>query len=133
VSDFKRLLVWQKAHKLALHVYQTGTAMRRSHDLALRSQMIRAAMSIPTNVVEGRRQRSEKEFGRFLRIALNSACELEYHIMMARDIGAITDSQSVSLLNEVIEVRKRIHGLLNKLGQAPNSQSPNASMKAGEL
>ena len=77
-------------------------------------------MSIPANIVEGRRQDSEREFARFLRIALNSGCELEYHLIVARDIGVMSESDSASLLREVIEVRKMIHGLLNKLGALPN-------------
>jgi four helix bundle protein len=53
--------------------------------------MFRAAASIPANIAEGRRQESEKEFGRFLRYALNSASELEYHIILARDTKAIPE------------------------------------------
>jgi len=117
VSDFKNLLVWQKAHGLALHAYRVAKVMRRSQDIALRSQIIRAAMSIPANIVEGRRQESEKEFARFLRIALNSGWELEYHLILARDIGAISEGDAESLLAELIEVRKMIHGLLNKIGK----------------
>jgi four helix bundle protein len=123
VSDFKKLHVWQKAHALALHAHRIATGIRRSHDIALRSQIIRAAMSIPANIVEGRRQESEKEFARFLRIALNSGCELEYHLIVARDIGAISATDSESLLAEVIEVRKMIHGLLNKIGP-PTPRTP---------
>jgi four helix bundle protein len=131
VSDFKKLHVWQKAHALALHAHRVGMGMRRSRDLALRSQIIRAAMSIPANIVEGRRQESEKEFARFLRIALNSGFELEYHLIVARDIRAMSESDSESLLRECIEVRKMLHGLLNKLGKKPApAHSETASMKA---
>jgi four helix bundle protein len=94
VSDFKNLLVWQKAHALALHAHRVAMGIRRSHDMGLRSQIIRAAMSIPANIVEGRRQASEKEFARFLRIAINSGYELEYHLIVARDIGAIPEADS---------------------------------------
>ena len=91
-------------------------------------------MSIPANIVEGRRQESEKEFARFLRIALNSGCELEYHLIIARDIGVMAETDAEALLREVIEVRKMIHGLLNKLGasvsHAQTSVPRNASMKA---
>lgn len=121
MSDFKNLLVWQKAHALALHTHRVASQIRRSYDVALRSQMIRAAMSVSANIVEGRRQESEKEFARFLRIALNSGWELEYHLLVARDIGAITETDSDVLLREVIEVRKMLHGLLTKIGHAtPN-------------
>jgi four helix bundle protein len=86
-------------------------------------------MSIPANIVEGRRQESEKEFARFLRIALNSGCELEYHLIVARDIGVMSESDSESLLAEAIEVRKMIHGLLNKIANR-DPRPTNASMKA---
>jgi len=81
-------------------------------------------MSIPANIVEGRRQESEKEFARFLRIAVNSGCELEYHLIVARDIGVISESESASLLREVIEVRRMIHGLLKKISNSPKERSP---------
>jgi len=123
VSDFKKLLVWQKAHALALHTHRVAMGIRRSHDLALRSQVIRSAMSIPANIVEGRRQESEKEFARFLRIALNSGCELEYHLIVARDLGVISEADSAALLREAIEVRKMIHGLLRKIGANPKKRS----------
>ena len=81
-------------------------------------------MSIPANIVEGRRQESEKEFARFLRYALNSSSELEYHLIVARDIGVISESESASLLREVIEVRRMIHGLLKKISDTPKERSP---------
>ena len=123
MSDFKRLQIWQKAHALALHTHRVATGIRRSHDVALRAQIIRAAMSIPANIVEGRRQESEREFARFLRVALNSGCELEYHLIVARDIGVMSETDSASLLREVIEVRKMIHGLLKKISARPKESS----------
>jgi four helix bundle protein len=81
-------------------------------------------MSIPANIVEGRRQESDKEFARFLRIAINSACELEYHLIVARDLQVISEADSASLLRELIEVRKMIHGLLRKIGHPSKEPSP---------
>ncbi len=81
-------------------------------------------MSIPANIVEGRRQESEKEFARYLRISINSAFELEYHLIVARDIGAISEADSASLLRELIEVRRMLHGLLKRLGGRPKERSP---------
>ena len=81
-------------------------------------------MSIPANIVEGRRQESEKEFSRFLRIAINSGCELEYHLIVARDIGVMSESDAASLLREVIEVRRLIHGLLRKISDSQKGRSP---------
>jgi len=98
--------------------------IRRSHDMGLRSQIIRAAMSIPANIVEGRRQASEREFARFLRIAINSGYELEYHLIVARDIGAISQADCASLLRELIEVRKMIHGLIKRLAGHLKTRAP---------
>ncbi|HEV7388920.1 MAG TPA: four helix bundle protein [Gemmatimonadaceae bacterium] len=119
MADFKKLLVWQKAHALAMNTYRMAKRIRRAQDIALRAQTIRAALSIPTNIVEGRRQLTDKEFARFLRIALNSACELEYHLMVGRDIGVITEAESHDRLQDVVEVRRMLHGLLNKLSAPP--------------
>lgn len=62
MSDFKRLKVWRKAHALALNAHRVANGMRGSVHMSLRNQLIRAAMSIPTNIVEGRGQKSELEF-----------------------------------------------------------------------
>lgn len=119
MGDFKKLVVWQKAHALAIHTHRVAEGIRRSHLNALRSQLVRAALSIPTNIVEGRRQESQREFARFLRYGLNSGFELEYHVIVARDIGAISDSDAASLLNEVIEVRRMLYGLILRVTAPP--------------
>jgi four helix bundle protein len=72
-------------------------------------------MSVPTNIVEGAGQKSQREFGRFINFALNSTSELEYHLIVARDIEAITKSDFDSLLDQTIEVRRMLHGLLNRV------------------
>jgi four helix bundle protein len=128
MSDFKKLHVWQKAHSLALHAHRTATGIRRTHDLSLRSQIVRAAMSIPANIVEGRRQESQKDFARFLRYALNSGCELEYHLIIARDIGVLSESEFSSLESEAIEVRRMLHGLLNRIQMGRPTADPPRSI-----
>jgi len=77
--------------------------------------MLRASMSVPTNIVEGAGQKSQREFGRFINFALNSTSELEYHLIVARDIEVITKSDFDSLLDQTIEVRRMLHGLLNRV------------------
>lgn len=74
-------------------------------------------MSVPANIVEGRGQNTDKQFARFLRIALGSATELEYHLIMGSDIGAINHEDFESLLGQVIEVKKMLIGLLNRVGR----------------
>lgn len=115
MSDFKKLLVWQKAHAMALDAHQVAGRIRGSKHSSLRSQIIRAAISVSANIVEGSGQQSAREFSRFLRIALNSASELEYHCLTARDLRVIRDSDSLTLRSQAIEVRKMLYGLLRHL------------------
>ena len=124
MSDFKKLHVWQKAHALSLAVDRVTKKMRDSRHSSLRSQIYRAATSIPANIAEGRRQESEKEFGRFLRYALNSASELEYHIILARDTKAIPEDECVSLLDQTITSRKMLYALLKRLASDGSKRAP---------
>jgi four helix bundle protein len=125
VSDYKNLQVWQKAHALAIRAHRTAMGVRASRYAALRSQIIRAAMSIPANIVEGRRQDSERDFARFLRYSLNSAYELEYHLMLAKDIDVISEADARSLLADVVEVTRMLHGLLRRI--SPQKTTPESS------
>ena len=115
MSDFKDLKVWQKAHALALAVDRTAGSNRAAAFASLRSQMIRAAMSIDANIAEGRGHRSDKETCRFLRIAVASAYELESHLIMARDRHFLAEPDFVRLLEQLIEVRKMLFGLAKYL------------------
>jgi len=121
MSDYKKLEVWRKAHALALDTYRVATRIRGSDNATLRNQIIRAAMSIPTNIVEGTGQKSGKEFGRFIGFALNSASELDYHLIVARDLHLIGASDFESLSSRTVEVRKMLHGLQNTVTTAPRT------------
>ncbi len=118
MGDFAKLHVWRKAHALALNVHSVAIQIRGSQYASLRSQLIRSAMSIPANIVEGRGQKSERDFGRFLGYALNSSSELEYHLMVARDMLAISLSDFRSLFDQLIEVRKMLRGLLKRVSSS---------------
>jgi len=115
VSDFKKLHVWQRAHALSLTVDRVSREIREPRYASLRSQIFRAAASIPANIAEGRRQESEKEFARYLRYALNSTSELEYHTILARDTKTIPEDACISLLDQTITVRKMLYALLKRL------------------
>ena len=124
MGDFAKLHVWRKAHALAINVHSVAIRIRGSNYASLRSQLIRAAMSIPANIVEGRGQSSERNFARFLEFALNSSSELEYHLVVARDIRAITLNDFRSLTDQLIEVRKMLRGLLNRIKASSMFYSP---------
>ena len=98
-----------------VNTHHVAKGIRRKYDASVRSQMNRAAESIATNIVEGRGRSSDAEFVRFLRIAIGSAYELEYHLIAARDIGAISDSDSSALISQVVEVRRMVYGLIRRL------------------
>lgn len=119
VSDFKNLIVWRKSHALALNVRRVAAGIRGADDASLRGQMIRAALSIPTNLVEGAGQASRKDFARFILIALNSTTELEYHLIVARDVHAIREMDFRALTDQAIEIRKMLHGLRNRVISTP--------------
>jgi hypothetical protein len=87
-------------------------------------------MSVPTNIVEGRAQRSDKEFGRFLRVAFGSATELEYHLIMGNEIGAISYADFEPMLAQVIDVKKMLTGLINRRARAVPFQSQGRQQRA---
>jgi four helix bundle protein len=72
-------------------------------------------MSIPANIVEGSGQESRREFGRFLHYAANSSTELEYHLIIARDIRAISLNDFAALVSQTVEVRKMLRGLTKRV------------------
>ena len=118
MSDFKNLKVWRKAHSLALNVHRAAVGIRGAEFVSLRGQIIRAAFSIPTNVVEGNGQQSAQQFARFVRFSLNSTSELEYHLIAARDVRVITATDFNSLSAQTVEVRKMLYGLLRHLDRS---------------
>jgi len=129
MSDFKKLHVWQKAHALSLSIDRMCRRIVGPRYASLRSQMFRAAMSIPANIAEGRAKNSDKDFGRFLGYALSSSSELEHHLIVARDTKVIPESDFVSSISQTIAVRKMLYGLLNRL----SSTEPDSSAKRSSI
>jgi four helix bundle protein len=122
--DFHRLLVWKKAHALTLEIYQeTSKALRRDRGLA--SQTRRAASSVSANIVEGCGRGSQTELARFVRIALGSATELEYHLLLARDLGYVSTERHDMLRRNTHEVKRMLTGLLKAI-RARNNETPAA-------
>jgi four helix bundle protein len=124
MSDFKKLRVWQTAHALSLHVHRVTTRIRNPQFASLRSQAFRAAMSIPATIAEGRRQTTDRQFARYLGYALNSASELEYHLIVARDTRIITETEFATLVAQTISVRKMLYTLIKRLPTTPVKRSP---------
>ncbi|CAM3387977.1 four helix bundle protein [Aequorivita lipolytica] len=89
MRDFRKYDVWALSHQLALEVYKITSEFPSSEKFQLTSQMQRAAYSIPSNIAEGCGRDSDKDFNRFLHIALGSAHELEYFFILAKDLSFI--------------------------------------------
>ena len=115
MRDFRELKVWEKAHLLALAVYKATAALPEREAYGLTSQMRRCAVSIPANIAEGCGRRGDAELARFLSIAMGSATELEYHLLLARDLGLIAAPPSTELSAHVVEVKRMLAGFLQKL------------------
>ena len=115
MKDFKELKVWNKAHCLTLHVYEVTRSFPKEESYGLTSQLRRAAASIAANIVEGCGRRSDGEFTRFLQIARGSASELEYHVLLARDLHLLNETVFHSLDSKVVEVERMLTGLVKKV------------------
>ena len=133
MGDFKQLKVWQKAQAVALESHRLSQAIRGSDYSSLRSQIIRAGFSVPANIVEGNGVQSHREYSRFVRIALNSANELEYHLLTARDLRLISETKAVTVIANVIEVRKMLHGLLRYLATRSSSETARPPKQKSEM
>ena len=107
MQDFRKLVVWQKAHRLTLDTYRATTSFPKEEAYGLTSQVRRASSSIPANIAEGCCRSSDGEFRRFLYYATGSASELEYHLLLARDLDFL-DQQNYTLLNDQLSEIKRI-------------------------
>ena len=115
MRGFRTLEVWQKAHKLTLDTYAASAALVERREFDLRRQMVRAAVSVPANIAEGCGRTGDPELRRFCRIALGSASELEYHFLLARDLGLLPAPAYEALTGQVVEVKKMLTGFIARL------------------
>ncbi|HEV2245054.1 MAG TPA: four helix bundle protein [Terriglobia bacterium] len=115
VKDFHELKVWQKAHQLTLAVYQVTAAFPREELYGLTSQLRRACSSIAANLAEGCGRNGDAEFARFCSIARGSASELEYHLLLAKDLKLIKSADYDQLAPRATELKRMLTALLQKL------------------
>lgn len=115
MQDFSRLKVWQKAHGLALDVYRSTESFPKNEQYELTRQLRRSATSIPTNIAEGCGRNSRGDFARFLTIAGGSASELEYQLLLSRDLDLLPRGTHKELTNKTREVKRMLVGLSKKL------------------
>jgi len=115
MRDFRQIQVWEKAHQLTLEIYQVTARFPKEELYGLTSQLRRAAASIAANIAEGFGRGGDIELARFLQIAIGSAYEVEYHILLAKDLSIITHEVNDRLQAHIIEVKRMLAALLLKV------------------
>ena len=115
MRDFKQLKVWQKAHLLVLDIYRQTRAFPAEERYSLTAHLLRSATSIPSNIAEGCGRESDTELARFLSIAAGSASETEYQLLLARDLGYLTEPSHHELDAQVNEVKRMLNSFIQRL------------------
>jgi four helix bundle protein len=115
MKDFRDLDVWRKAHLVTLAVYPATSEFPKEELYGLTSQMRRCSASIPANLAEGCGRRGNGEFHRFLTIAMGSASELEYHLLLSRDLGFLGIEKFDALTSQVQEIKKMLASLIRRV------------------
>jgi four helix bundle protein len=114
------LVVWQRAHQAALETYRATRAFPSDERFGLTTQLRRAAASVAANIAESCGRATARDEGRFLQIALGSARELEYHLLLARDLGLL-DAEAHTLLHGLsVETQKMLAALLRRASRSPS-------------
>jgi len=115
MSDYRKLLVWQKAHLLTLAVYRWSAGLPASETYGLASQMRRASSSILMNLAEGSGRSTDRDDSRYVSVAIGSANELEYQLCLADELGFRGAVPIDPIRNQVVEVRRMLFALRKTL------------------
>ena len=115
MQSFRSLRVWEKAHKLTLDIYTSSKAFPREEVYGLTSQMRRSSASVGMNIAEGCCRKGNVEMGRFLQIAMGSASELEYQLLLAHELAYLQNPEYERLSAQAVEVKRMLSSLMQKV------------------
>jgi len=115
MQNYKDLLVWKKAHQLTLEIYKTVSTYPKEEIYSLVSQLKRASSSIATNIAEGTGRFSQRDLAHFLQIALGSSHEVEYLLLLSKDLGFINNEIYIQLEKNVNEIKAMLISLIKKV------------------
>lgn len=115
MRDFTKLEVWKRSHALTLKIYQLTKSYPKEELFGLSSQMRRSSSSIPTNIAEGCGRNSNAQLKQFLTIASGSSSELQYQLMLSKDLGYIPELTFIQLDEEVVQLRKMLFAYSSQL------------------
>ena len=113
MTGYENLEVWQKSIALVTNVYQLVKLLPKEETYALSDQIRRSAVSVPSNIAEGSSRNSKKEFIQFLYIALGSLCELETQLLIAENVGYL--SNITKTRSEIISIKKMLNALISSM------------------
>jgi len=115
MRSFRTFKVWEKAHQLTLDIYQTTARFPREETYGLCAQMRRSSSSIPTNIAEGCGRQGRNELARFLQIAMGSASELQYQLLLARDLNMLESGTFSRHSTALDEIQRMLGAYLRKV------------------
>jgi four helix bundle protein len=115
MQDFRRLKVWAAGHTLTLDIYKVTQGFPKAEVYGLTSQLRRASVSVPTNIAEGSARLSDAGTRYFLEIALGSATEVEYLLLLAGDLGLITAATQSDFTERTEALRKMLNAFIRRL------------------
>lgn len=115
MKDFRKLNVWRKAHSMTLSIYRVTRKFPRNELYGITSQMRRAAVSIPTNIAEGCGRGSDRDFARFLQMAMGSASELDYLLMLSKDLSLVDALTYQEAVSQIEEIKKMLVSLIKSV------------------
>jgi four helix bundle protein len=118
IRDFTKLDVWERSHRLVLDIYQATETYPADERFELRSQTRRAATSVPTNIAEGSGRNTRADYARFIDMAVGSTSELEYELILGRDLGYLSHRTAQLLISETRQIRSMLVALTRRV--APN-------------
>ena len=122
MRDFRELKVWEKGHRLTLAVYEATGGLPREELYGLTTQLRRCSASIPANIAEGCGRKGEAELGRFMLISMGSASELEYHLLLACDLGYLDTRRYQDLSQRTQEVKRMLSTFITRLRHSKPTQ-----------
>jgi four helix bundle protein len=115
MRDFTQLKVWERSHRLTLAVYKATAAFPKEEQYGLKSQIRRSCASVPANIAEGCGRGSNTDLARFLQMTLGSASELQYHLLLARDLSLLNPHDFKRLIGEVTEIKRMLASFIENL------------------
>jgi four helix bundle protein len=127
VQDYRNIKAWQHAHRLVLRVYAASEAFPTSERFGLVQQIRRAAVSVPANIAEGSKRLFKRDFVRFLNIAEASLREVDYYLVLARDLAwtdATTIAELLALADETSRMLTGFRKAVQRYHRSPRLRSP---------